>query len=112
MSKLFLVLLSISLLSTAAYSEIYNTDSHYYNNGEYYTDNEEYYCAPKTNNFWSKIKESFVGLPTGYTPSIAPSPYINNFGPSYMQGFYGSNGWNNHNVYNPVYSGAGIRILN
>ena len=81
----------------------YNTD---YQNSEY---SEEY------NNkvgFWDRVKNAFIGQATGYTPQIVvPSPYINTYGPSYMRGYYGTNGWNSHNSFNPVYTGSRIRIL-
>ncbi len=80
-----------------------------YNYNNYYTGN--YYCQPK-NTIINKVKNALIGYPTGYTPQIEPSPYLNTYGPSYMRGFYGNNGWNSHNIYNPVYSGAGVHILN
>lgn len=112
MNKLLLGLLILSLLSLSAHSQNYYDVQDYYSDEEYYMSNNDCYCAPKNTSIWTKIKDSFLGQPTGYTPPIMPSQYINNFGPSYMQGFYGSNGWNNHNIYNPIYSGAGVNILN
>lgn len=90
----------------------YSNDGIYsYENRQYstYEDNDKF-CGDKT-SFLGKLKNAFIGTPTGYTPQIEPSPYLNSYGPSYMRGYYGSNGWNNHNVYNPIYSGAGLHIL-
>ena len=112
MNKLLLCLLTFSLLSLSASSQSYYNVQNFYPDDEYNMNDEDSYCAPNNKSIWAKIKDSFLGQPTGYTPPILPSQYINNFGPSYMQGFYGSSGWNNHNIYNPIYSGAGVNILN
>ena len=52
-----------------------------------------------------RFKKTFIGEPTGFTPQFSSElydcPYINKFGPSFMQGFYGSNGWNDHIIYYP-----------
>ncbi len=58
-----------------------------------------------------RLINTFIGQPTGYTPQIYPSPYINTFGPSYMQGTYGDNGWRYHNMVRPVMTRTGIHIL-
>jgi len=70
------------------------------------------YCSPSNNSILSKLKNTFIGQPMGYTPPvIEPSPYLNTYGPSYMRGYYGTNGWRSHNSYNPIYTGAGVHIL-
>lgn len=70
---------------------------------------QDTYCSPKK-GIMQKIKDTFIGYPIGYTPQIEPSPYINTYGPSYMQGFYGSNGWRNHNIYEPSYAATRLHI--
>ena len=84
-----------------------------YTTDRYWAQNGTTYCSPTDNNsFLSKLRNTFVGQPMGYTPQVVePSPYLNTYGPSYMRGYYGTNGWNSHNSYNPIYSGAGIHIL-
>lgn len=78
----------------------------------YWEENRETYCSPQKQGVLTKLRNAFIGQPTGYTtPVPMSSPYINSYGPSYMRGYYGTNGWRDHNVYNPVYSGAGIHIL-
>ena len=67
------------------------------------------YCG--TMSLKDRLINSFIGQPTGYTPQIYPSPYINSYGPSYMRGTYGTNGWGYHNIVRPVMTGAGIHIL-
>lgn len=109
MLRQFLILIgviSLSFTSSFAYSEYYNSD-----NG-YITENESNYCSPYKTSFVDRLKGFFVGTPTGYTPQIPPSPYLNSYGPSYMRGYYGSNGWNDHNSYNPNYGAAKVQILN
>lgn len=81
-----------------------------YQNSYYWTKGNDRYCAP-AKNFMQKLKEAFIGVPVGYTPQIEPSPYINTYGPSYMQGYYGSNGWRDHNIYSPSYAAAKMHIL-
>lgn len=78
--------------------------------GNYYTptSNNGYYAPTTMKN---RLLNSFVGQPTGYTPSITNSPYLNRFGPSYNRGYYGTNGWGYHNTFNPTMTGAGIHIL-
>ena len=53
-----------------------------------------------------KLKKVFIGEPTGFTPQFDPElyncPYINRMGPSFIKGFYGTNGWNDHNIYHPI----------
>ncbi|MBR1424421.1 hypothetical protein IJ579_02535 [bacterium] len=63
------------------------------------------------NSLKNRLINTFIGQPTGYTPPVYPSPYINTYGPSYMQGTYGNNGWGYHNIVRPVMTGAGIHIL-
>lgn len=75
----------------------------------YTANSQETYCSPKK-GILQKIKDTFIGYPVGYTPQIEPSPYINTYGPSYMQGFYGSNGWRDHNFYNPSYAASRLHI--
>lgn len=65
-------------------------------------ENGDKYCMPKK-TIKEKLKNAFIGQPTGFTPQIQPSPYLNpNFGPSYMQGYYSGNTWNSHNIYSPM----------
>ena len=77
---------------------------------DYYQANNNTYCAPQK-GVLQKLKDTFIGVPVGYTPQIEPSPYINTYGPSYMQGFYGSNGWRDHNIYNPSYAASKFHLL-
>lgn len=74
----------------------------------YYNKNSSYYPQTSLKN---KIRNTLVGQPTGYTPSLLDSPYLNRFGPSFNRGYYGTNGWGYHNVYQPTMTGAGIHIL-
>ena len=97
---LLLVIFTISIQVSA-------NESSYYN--EYY-EKENTYCAPKE-TLLTKFKNAFIGVPTGYTPQIEPSPYINSFGPSYMRGFYGRNSWADHNIYSPTVTGLGAHML-
>lgn len=78
-----------------------------YYNGSYSSSNSYY---PRT-SIKNKIMNNLIGQPTGMTPSILSSPYINRFGPSYNRGYYGTNGWGYHNSYRPTMTGAGIHIL-
>lgn len=75
----------------------------YYNNSAYNTSS--------SNRIKNRLINTFVGQPTGFSPEITNSPYINRFGPSYNRGYYGTNGWGYHNSYNPTFGGAGIHIL-
>ena len=86
---------------------VYASGDYYY--PAYYENN---YCTPQKTSFVEKLKNAFIGTPTGYTPQIAPSPFINTYGPSYMRGFYGSNGWNDHNVYRPTFTSSMLQMLN
>ena len=71
-------------------------------------ENGDTYCTPKK-TIKDRIKNAFIGQPTGFTPQIQPSPYLNpNFGPSYMQGYYSGNVWNSHNMYYPA---GGARVF-
>ena len=81
-----------------------------YNRDKYFAKEECPYCSPKK-GILQRIKDNFIGYPVGYTPQIEPSPYINTYGPSYMQGFYGSNGWRDHNAYTPSYAASQLHIL-
>lgn len=81
-------------------------ENNYYN-GSYSSSNSYY---PRT-SIKNKIMNNLIGQPTGMTPSILSSPYINRFGPSYNRGYYGTNGWWYHNSYQPTMTGAGIHIL-
>lgn len=79
-----------------------------YSSNNYYAQNNTYYPQ---NTIRNRLINTFVGQPTGFTPSITNSSYINRFGPSYNRGFYGTNGWGYHNSYHPTMTGAGIHIL-
>ena len=81
-------------------------ENNYYNGS--YSSSSSYY--PRT-SIKNKIMNNLIGQPTGMTPSILSSPYINRFGPSYNRGYYGTNGWGYHNSYQPTMTGAGIHIL-
>lgn len=78
-----------------------------YDNG-YYSSSNSYYPQTSIKN---RLMNNLIGQPTGMTPSILSSPYINKFGPSYNRGFYGSNGWGYQNVYRPTMTGVGVHIL-
>lgn len=69
------------------------------------------YCGNMNMSLKDRLINSFIGQPTGFTPSIYPSPYVNSYGPSYTSGTYGTNGWRYNNVSRPMMSGAGIHIL-
>ena len=97
-------LLLLILLANAVFAY----ENNYYD--ENFLGENNTYCAPKE-SFFTKIKNNFIGQPTGYTPQIEPSPYINTFGPSYMRGFYGRNSWADHNIYSPTVTGIGAHIL-
>lgn len=74
----------------------------------YFAGNENY----TTPSFKNRIINRFVGQPTGFTPALSNSNFMNTtFGPSYNRGYYGSNGWGYHNSFNPTMTGAGIHIL-
>lgn len=81
-------------------------DNRYYNS---YTRTGNNYYQPTT--IKNRLMNSIIGQPTGYTPDITNSPYLNRFGPSYSRGYYGSNGWGYHNSFRPTMTGAGIHIL-
>ena len=72
----------------------------------YSSQHSNYQC----NSLKSKLLNSLIGQPTGYSPQIN-SEYINSYGQSYTRGFYGTNGWRNHNIYTPSAAGASINIL-
>lgn len=61
-----------------------------------------------------KLRNRFVGQPTGFTPSIIDMPFGsgfgNGFGPGYSQGFTSNTGYGFLNTI-PAMAGAGIRIL-
>ena len=104
LKKLVILFVAFEILSLNAYAyyEDYSLQSDDISFES--VENGETFCNPKK-SFMSKLKSAFVGQPTGFTPQIQPSPYLNpNFGPSYMQGYYSGNTWNSHNVYNPNYS--------
>ncbi|MBD5403048.1 hypothetical protein HDR58_09705 [bacterium] len=84
----------------------YRTD--YRTNNYYNAHSNNYY---RQNNVRNRMLNSLIGQPTGYTPAITNSSYLNGFGPSINRGYYGTNGWGYHNSYRPTYSGAGIHIL-
>ena len=85
------------------------TYSNYYHRN-YYNARNNYY-RPR-NTIRNRVMDTLVGRPTGFTPSITNSPYLNRFGPSYSRGYYGNNGWGYHNSFRPTMTGAGIHILN
>ena len=100
----------IAMIAIFAFtSNIVLSNENTYYNDNYFQENQTY-CAPKE-SFITKSKNSLFGQPTGYTPQIEPSPYLNSFGPSYMRGFYGRNGWADHNIYSPTVTGLGAHIL-
>lgn len=75
----------------------------------YFTSNTGNYTSP---SFRNRIINRFIGQPTGFTPALSNSNFMNSaFGPSYNRSYYGSNGWGYHNSYNPTMTGAGIHIL-
>ena len=79
-----------------------------YMGSSYFAGNENY-ATPSLKN---RIINRFVGQPTGFTPALSNSNFMNTtFGPSYNRGYYGSNGWGYHNSFNPTMTGAGIHIL-
>ncbi len=65
-------------------------------------------------NIKNRLINALIGQPTGFTPpfynSAYPTPYLNSYGPSYMRGYYGNNGWNYHNV-PTMQTRSGIHIL-
>ena len=105
MLKNMLIVMSIftilfSGLSVFAYIESYSSSGTQEQN---WVENGDSYCSEKK-GFLNKLKSAFIGQPTGYTPQIPPSSMVNPyFGPSYQQGFYTGNRWNDHNVYSPTY---------
>ena len=112
MKKVAIIILVLNILLPSVVCANYVS---YYDNNTYYEDSSVYpysrsYCAPKE-GVLSKIRNAFFGAPTGFTPPILPSSYLNSYGPSYMRGFYGNNGWNSHNTYSPIVTGSGIHIL-
>ncbi len=96
--------------AVASISDRMNNIIRDYNSDKYFANDEYPYCSPKK-GILQRIKDNFIGYPIGYTPQIEPSPYINTYGPSYMQGFYGSNGWRDHNAYTPSYAATKLHIL-
>lgn len=87
-------------LSVFAYTETYSSSDY---GEENWVQEENSYCSEKK-GLLSKLKSAFIGQPTGYTPAIPPSHYLNGYyGPSYQQGYYTGNRWNDHNVYYPPY---------
>ncbi len=86
-----------------------NYRGNYYHRN-YYNARNNYY-RPR-NTIRNRVMDTLVGRPTGFTPSITNSPYLNRFGPSYSRGYYGNNGWGYHNSFRPTMTGAGIHILN
>lgn len=98
--SIFMFSILFSGLSVFAYSETYSSNNY---EEENWVENGTTYCGEKS-GLWNKLKSAFVGQPTGYTPQIPPSSQLNQYyGPSYQQGFYTGNRWNDHNVYYPPY---------
>ena len=98
--SIFMFTILFSGLSVFAYTETYYSNNY---GEENWVENGNTYCSEKK-GLWNKLKSAFVGQPTGYTPQIPPSPYLNPYyGPSYQQGFYTGNRWNDHNAYYPSY---------
>lgn len=64
------------------------------------------------NSLKSRMYNNFIGRPTGFTPSIIGSPFLNGSGPAYTNSYSGTRGWGYQNTYNPTMTGAGIHILN
>ncbi len=93
-----LLLISISIVHAENFKPTYD-------NAEVSQENSEQQI-PKKLSLVERIKKYFIGEPTGFTPEIYDCPYLNTMGPSYMRGFYGSNGWNNHNIYHPYVRGS------
>jgi len=99
LKKILLLIITLTITNIPTYSAEYIEDN--------YTQEENVeagdYCSPKK-SIKEKLKNAFVGTPTGFTPQIQPSPYLTpNFGPSYMQGYYSGNNWTSHNIYNPTF---------
>lgn len=107
--KLFLLLLLILNHTTSAYSQdfepIYNSDLKKLELNTSSENNVEE-ASTKKITLKERFKKFVIGEPTGFTPELYDCPYINKIGPSYMQGFYGSNGWNDHNIYHPYIRGS------
>ena len=96
----FIFSILFSGLSVFAYTETYTTSDY---GEENWAKNESSYSV-QNKGIWNKLKSAFIGQPTGYTPQVPPSPYLNKYyGPSYQQGFYTGDRWNDHNVYYPQY---------
>ena len=107
------IFVSIIFVLFALNIKVFASDTIYNYDSTYSEEYENSFCAPDKESLLSKLKNVFIGRPSGFTPPvIEPSPYINTYGPSYMRGYYGTNGWNSHNSFNPVYSGSRINILN
>lgn len=67
------------------------------------------YCG--NTSLKDRLINTFIGQPTGFTPQIYPSQYMNTYGPSFMNHAYGTNGWRYQNITRPVMTGAGVHIL-
>jgi len=59
----------------------------------------------------ARLRNRFIGQPTGFTPSIINTPFGTSSFPGINQSYYGNRGWG-YNNYIPANMGAGIRILN
>lgn len=87
-------------LTSSNYSNYYNSRRNSFNN----------YYNP--NSIKSRMYNNFIGRPTGFTPSIVGSPFLNGSGPAYTNSYSGTRGWGYQNSFNPTMTGAGIHILN
>ena len=87
-------------VTSSNYGNYYNTRRNAFNN----------YYNP--NSFRSRMYNNFIGRPTGFTPSIVGSPFLNGSGPAYSNSYSGTRGWGYQNSFNPTMTGAGVHILN
>ena len=101
----YIMITALLIIQIAACATVYAyiENEEYYKNADYeeYIESSETYCTPKQ-TLKDKLKNVFIGQPTGFTPQIAPAPYSTSYGPSYMQGFYSGTRWNDHNSFNPT----------
>lgn len=99
---LLITLLIIQTLTCTSASAFWGNETYYQNSDvKENIESDKKYCSPKQ-SLKDKLKNAFIGQPTGFTPQIEPAPYSTSYGPSYMQGFYSGTRWNDHNTYNPT----------